>query len=286
MLVGVDYASVDENILPDFEALKTGCESAGSSAGFVIMRAAYGTWKDPVIRRDWRRAKDAGLTCGAYLYLRMKGASPESQVDAAMDSLPLPLLPSDFPLTIDVEDDGLTPAEEMELVTRAWERARNVLGVPPMLYTSDRVWREDLNNLPAGAMVDSPLWLAKPWPWPTNSQGHLGGAIPDPTVPLPWAGLRGNWWIHQYQGDAVHVPGFTNTVDLSRFNVLSQSNAMGGRVTWVQKRLGLPITGWFGPALRDSIKLFQRSHGLVADGVVGPKTFAQLCWQWPAGRPA
>jgi hypothetical protein len=31
--------------------------------------------------------------------------------------------------------------------------------VAPMIYTSERVWREELSNLPAPDLTESPLWL-------------------------------------------------------------------------------------------------------------------------------
>lgn len=35
-------------------------------------------------------------------------------------------------------------------------------------------------------------------------------------------------------------------------------------------------TGLYGPATEESVKSFQRSHGLKVDGIVGPKTYAAL----------
>ncbi|MBN0408648.1 peptidoglycan-binding protein, partial [Pseudomonas aeruginosa] len=34
--------------------------------------------------------------------------------------------------------------------------------------------------------------------------------------------------------------------------------------------------GHFGAATEDAVRAFQRSHGLVADGIAGPKTLAAL----------
>src|SRR5262245_50740231 len=39
---------------------------------------------------------------------------------------------------------------------------------------------------------------------------------------------------------------------------------------------GLPANGKFGPRTEEAVKLYQRSHGLKDDGIVGPKTWTAL----------
>lgn len=280
MIIGVDYASVDANQPPDFAAFKVACKTFGSTAAFAIFRAAWGTSPDPTVGRDWRRAKDAGLIVGAYLYLRMRTATPEDQVHLFADNLGT-ITDKDLVPTIDVEDAGLgDPALELEIVTRASDAMEAIYGVPPMIYTSGRVWHEDLHDLPAGKLIDSPLWLAKPWPWAVRTPARLSGksfedGAFDPPVPKPWGPK--NWWFHQYQGDAYPVAGFRNTVDLSRFNVMRQGET-GPRVAWVQSGLSVRETGVFDAVLSGHLRVFQQSHGLVADAVIGPLTFTALAW--------
>lgn len=45
-------------------------------------------------------------------------------------------------------------------IRSAWRVLKNYYGVAPVIYTSERVWREELRNLPASDLIESPLWLA------------------------------------------------------------------------------------------------------------------------------
>src|SRR5215470_5001206 len=151
---------------------------------------------------------------------------------------------------------------------------RSIYGTWPILYESARVWHENLRDLPAGEIADCPLWLAKPWPWPERSPGRLAPLVGDqydPVVPAPWG--WGNWWMHQYQGDAIHVAGFSSTVDLSRFHVMLQGES-GVRVAWVQRRMGWPVTRTFDTLMAASVRALQRAHGLLPDAIIGPRTFS------------
>ena len=52
--------------------------------------------------------------------------------------------------------------------------------------------------------------------------------------------------------------------------------AKGPRVAFVQKVLGLHVDRIYGKHTKRAVKRFQRSHGLTADGVVGPATWSAL----------
>jgi peptidoglycan hydrolase-like protein with peptidoglycan-binding domain len=52
--------------------------------------------------------------------------------------------------------------------------------------------------------------------------------------------------------------------------------ARGADVVYLQQKLRVTADGIFGTGTRNAVIAFQRSKGLVADGVVGPRTWVAL----------
>ncbi len=280
MIIGIDEASVDGNQPPDWATLKAACLAAGSSLGFAFFRGAWGTWPDPILDQRWVSAKRAGLTVGAYLYLRMTNSQPpEDQVHAFADHVGM-LNADDFVPALDIEDAGFPAEKALEWSTRAWEELYRIYGARPIVYLSHRVVTEVLGNQ-LGAITDSPLWVAKPWPWKERTQAHLAyEGIP--SIPAQW-GDPDSYWFYQYQGDATPCPGFSATVDISRFNTVI-AGRKSARVSWVQRRLGIAATGVYAGDTLTAVKAFQKQSHLVEDGIIGPKTAARLFWLPPPTR--
>ena len=286
-MLGIDCASVDDGVNVEW-----GTATREGRVSFALVRGAYGDDADAAFERSWRALKDNAVPRGAYLFLRFPligrppPADPTTQAERFAATIG-DLGPGDFPPTIDVEFEskdgragtGLTAAQAIEWVAAAWRVLAARYRAAPLIYTSARIWQEELDDAPAPELVDSPLWLAKPWPWSVRSPAHRDTAFfddgrHDPGVPTPWGS---QWFIHQYQGDALGFPGFPSTVDINRFRPIPLG-ATGDHVRWIQRRLGIATSGTFDAATRDATIVHQRAHGLVADGVVGPRTFASLCW--------
>jgi murein L,D-transpeptidase YcbB/YkuD len=52
--------------------------------------------------------------------------------------------------------------------------------------------------------------------------------------------------------------------------------ARGNQVKQVQLKVGVVANGRFDAATEAAVRQFQRDHGLVPDGIVGPRTWATL----------
>jgi GH25 family lysozyme M1 (1,4-beta-N-acetylmuramidase) len=277
----------------------------------------------PTFKNDWQAAGDAGLVRGTYFFLsfphsRKKGRppSPEAQAKKFVDivgDFTKTGSKADFPPGFDVEfpgaklldkdgnfvldehgkkkDDphegwtftGMTQKELFDGILAAWKTLKDAYGVAPMIYTSGRVWRDDLGNPSAPAstpgLVESPLWLTPYFNTTARDGALFKGGKHNPPVPPAW-GDATNWWIHQFHGDTA-FPGFNQVSGMDRFHTMVKG-AEGERVRWVQRRLRIDQTGTYDDAAVDKVKELQKSNSIEpADGVIGPRTFAVLCWMNP-----
>lgn len=53
-------------------------------------------------------------------------------------------------------------------------------------------------------------------------------------------------------------------------------DSAGDAVRALQRRLGVQVTGWFGPETERAVRRFEAERGLVVNGVVGRRTWAHL----------
>jgi peptidoglycan hydrolase-like protein with peptidoglycan-binding domain len=63
--------------------------------------------------------------------------------------------------------------------------------------------------------------------------------------------------------------------------VLSEGDE-GRQVELLQRALGIPVDGVFGPATEEAVQGFQSHHGLTIDGILGPQTSAALRGRTPS----
>src|SRR6202521_5400600 len=277
--IGCDIASIDANGTPNWSAAQK-----QGHLRFVGLRAVYGVTADPWYP-TYRRQLDAiGVPNFPYLIMTANLDTPEAQAQKALDVVGT-LNDHYFPIALDVEGkrNGLSAAEWLDWVTRAYRVIKSAIGVPPLLYTSHEYWidPDGMNNLPAPELADCLGWW-KFYPYPVRSQAVYNPVTVDqlspPPAPPPWGNAFG---LEQYQGDALYYPGFKSTVDMDRLHVQKQGD-QNDSVKWVQARLpGLVVDGAFGPATAAAVKAFQASKKITADGIVGLDTTQFLAWVPP-----
>ena len=114
------------------------------------------------------------------------------------------------------------------------------------------------------------------------------GSAPTPTKPPKPVASSGNAWVRSLQTEC-NAQGFSKqTVDgIAGPNTLAGCPQLGrtsrGNITaLLQERLNAlgyncgAVDGINGTKTQAAIKAFQKAHGLVADGIVGPKTWSKL----------
>ncbi|CAG1021766.1 partial zinc D-Ala-D-Ala carboxypeptidase, partial [Patescibacteria group bacterium] len=103
--------------------------------------------------------------------------------------------------------------------------------------------------LPVGRKPDPSFDMDK---FRTEVSAIMGGTVPTPP-PIPKQDASGRPTLRRSsQGDLIRV---------------------------VQKKIGIPISdidGKFGPNTEAAVRRFQSNHGIVPDGIVGPKTWEKL----------
>lgn len=274
-MIIADYASVGGNATPNFVAARA------AGVGGIIVRGAWGTTKDVHCLRDFARIKSAGMLRGAYAFLRLgKGCpEPESQMRAFIACVGVLDEGEDFPPCLDIEFAGgrkacgFTVAQCLSWIRRAIAVLREVYGCDPILYTSSRVWGEDMDDVSAPDLATLATWIAKPWPWALGVPARLRPSDVGPLRPRPEDKL-GPCFMYQYQGNVKPLPGFTGLTDLSKFMTCDRTNADAKQGAWIASRMG-------GPFETAVVKSYQRAKGIAADGVIGPRTFIKLAWETP-----
>ena len=67
-----------------------------------------------------------------------------------------------------------------------------------------------------------------------------------------------------------------NPFTLNRHHLPLRVGARGEDVKWAQWALSIPVDGVFGPQTQQAVRVFQRHHGLLIDGIIGQQTSTVL----------
>jgi len=300
---GIDIASYQQNV--DFNKVKD------SGVEIVYIKATEGiTYKNPLLKSQYRGAIEAGLKVGFYHYLKANDPILEAKFFLSV----INGLPAKCKYVIDVEVSLGQTIAKISSNVRAFADHLISNGKEVCIYTGDDFYSNNLDN----SVKNIPLWVS-----------HYGVAKPDAI----------NYVGFQYSGSG-SVNGVTGSVDLDEFSsgifvslippvtprivintvvqifqhavnlvrlkdengdklvedgiigthtnavidkVLVTNGAHNEFVRWIQKRLialgfSCGKTGadsYFGLSTRAGVQHFQTFRGLQSDGIVGPLTIKQ-----------
>ena len=165
----------------------------GVQIQFAFMKATEGTNNtDQYFKRNWRKAKEAGMTRGAYHFFI---ASKDGTQQARNFISTVKLSPGDLPPVLDVEQkNGTSKAILQQRVKAFLYAAELAYGVKPIIYTNADFYKQNLK----GEFDEYPLWVAH----------YLRPLAPR---------IERNWhfWQHSESG---RVNGIAGKVDFNVFN--------------------------------------------------------------------
>ena len=156
----------------------------------VILRAAYGIWKDTAFDRHYQElAQIRGVPVGAYHYI-IGSVGIQEQADA-------------FNLAVGLKDMRLgcwIDVEDRRAGTRIYrQQVLNYAALQPDMgvYTSKSAWQEIMGGI---YLNDRKLWVAH---YTSN---------PYPLLPTGWD----SWWLWQFTSTG-RLPGYAGNLDTNRF---------------------------------------------------------------------
>lgn len=129
--------------------------AGGIGIDFVFIKATEGLQHtDTEFARNWRRARQAGLTRGAYHYFIPSRSGAEQ---ARHFLRQVQLLPGDLPPVLDVEQTNNLPRPLLQQRVQEWlDVVERATGVTPILYTNIHFYERWLGD----AFDRYPLWVA------------------------------------------------------------------------------------------------------------------------------
>ena len=277
-----------------------------SAYSFYIIKASEGrTFKDPMLDRHYNGVKATGKLYGFYHYARPEN---NSMIDEANHFLSLVGHHAGKAIfALDWEGNALRYGASKALEWLDYVYART--GVRPLFYTSD----SQTGRYAKIAQKNYGLWDAKyssrgpahaGWPiiaiWqyqgsPIDKDVFYGDAntwmkyaAKDGRVaqaPKAIATVKTDDWVRavQYQLNVQYhagmaVDGIPGPVTLKWCPLLRAGRARGEITKLVQGRVGAGQDGIFGAKTKNAVRVFQASHGLSADGIVGRNTWKKLLW--------
>ena len=275
----------------DISQHQKGINLAAVPADFVIVKASQGASSSvyPTFKEQIEEADRLGRCIGAYHYASQGGAIPEAEkfLKAVAPYIGRAIL------CLDWEKDQNVNFNNPEYAISWLKYVEQKTGIKPFIYMSKSVCRQYSKVWDASY----PLWCA---------QYKL--LAPTTYVDDPWTDTKGfgpwkDCTILQYSSKG-RLPGYSKNLDLDKAYITAEQwlDYAGGKISqpaqakrptlrkgdrneyvlhW-QKFLnlsGFPCgfeDGIYGNRTEKAVKQWQMANGLIADGIIGPKTWAAL----------
>lgn len=191
---GIDVSKYQDFI--DWESVQE-MEVEQIKIGFAFMKATEGVGnKDALFKRNWKKAKEAGITRGAYHFF-ISSKSGRMQAENFIKTVKLES--GDLPPVLDIEQtNGMPPAKIRERALEFLKIVENYYRVTPVIYTNVDFYKQYLKE----DFDRYPLWVAHY----LRKEG--------PRIQRDW-----HFWQHSETGS---VNGIGSKVD---FNVFSGDSA-------------------------------------------------------------
>lgn len=281
----------------DISSYQKGINLSVVPCDFVIIKATQGlSYVNPDFDRAYKQAKQCGKLLGIYHYANGAGAAKEA--DFFVNTIGSRAGEAILVLDWESAQNPQFGNSDVTYVKAFCDRVCYRTGVKPLVYMSKSVCRA--HNWESVAK-DFGLWVAqyannnttgyqsKPW---TDSKGY--GAWKSPVIFQYSSKGRLNGWSGNLDMDiayltpeqwAAYAKGNTpkqeepKAEEPAKDPVLPtlKRGSQGTAVKWLQIALGgLEVDGSFGWKTLNAVVEFQKAHGLEADGIVGPKTWAAI----------
>lgn len=274
----------------DIARYQKGINLAAVPCDFVIVKASQGSGSSiyPTFREQIEQAESLGRLLGVYHYASQGGAIPEAEkflrtVDKYIGKAIL---------CLDWEGEQNPNFKNPEYALSWLKYVEQRTGIKPFIYMSKSVCRQYSKVWDASF----PLWCAQ-----------YADSTPTGYRENPWTDSKGfGPWkecvIFQYSSKG-QLPGYSKSLDLDKAYIsteqwlgyakgqtISEPTALptlrkGDRNEYVRHwQMFLNLHGYacgnadgiFGPKTDTAVRKWQKDHGLVVDGIIGPKTWASL----------
>ena len=187
---GIDVSKYQQNI--SWEAVSK-MQVREIKLGFAFIKATEGiNNSDPHFKKNWRKARQAGMIRGAYHFF-IPSRDGKTQAKNFIDKVEI--VSGDLPPVIDIEQTNRVSPSQLRQEMSEWLHAVELYyGVKPIIYTNAEFYKKYLQ----GYYDDYPLWVAH----------YLQPN--EPRISRDWS-----FWQHSEQG---RVNGINAKVDFNVFN--------------------------------------------------------------------